>query len=180
MTTKSNDDYLELGELYREHGIDGGVKLFIYSMDSANLIEGKSYLFERASGETLEGVLASFRPHQKWYICHFDCFKNPEMIFPWRKAKVSIRRTELAPLEKNEAYLVDLLGYEIVTTEGQLAGNLNGMEGDGEMARFVVLRKVDGGRDPELMIPAHERLIKKIDHDKKQIVMELPEGLLEL
>jgi 16S rRNA processing protein RimM len=34
--------------------------------------------------------------------------------------------------------------------------------------------------DDELLIPVSEEYIKKIDHENKIIVVELPEGLLDL
>jgi len=39
---------------------------------------------------------------------------------------------------------------------------------------------VDGGAAGEILIPAHEMICKSISVSEKRIVVELPEGLLDL
>jgi 16S rRNA processing protein RimM len=35
-------------------------------------------------------------------------------------------------------------------------------------------------KNKEVLIPIHESFLKKIDHKKKQVMMELPDGLLDV
>ena len=67
-----------------------------------------------------------------------------------------------------------LLGYSIINNNETLSEILEVIEQPHQLlCRIELMNK-------EVLIPINESFLKKIDHKKKQVFMELPDGLLEV
>jgi 16S rRNA processing protein RimM len=67
------------------------------------------------------------------------------------------------------------MGYRVVDRTKGLLGTVSGLEEYPMQTLFRIRRE-----EKEILIPVHEDLILSIDPEKKEIVMELPEGIEEL
>ena len=81
----------------------------------------------------------------------------------------------LAPLPEGTFYHHDLVGCRVVTNDGQDVGTVEGVEGTFAGSRLVVA----GGRG-EILIPLATEICRTIDVAGKRIVIDPPEGLLDL
>jgi 16S rRNA processing protein RimM len=72
-------------------------------------------------------------------------------------------------------YRHDLVGCRVETRDGQAVGTVSGVEGTMAGSRLVI----DGARG-EILIPLASDICTTIDVDGKRIVVEPPEGLLDL
>ncbi|MBR4119863.1 MAG: 16S rRNA processing protein RimM [Bacteroidales bacterium] len=79
--------------------------------------------------------------------------------------------TESEPLNYGEG----ILGYKIYST-GKLVGIIEGVDDSTQNILFSV--KTESGE--ELLIPAVDDFVENIDDEKKEIQMNLPEGLLDI
>ena len=69
---------------------------------------------------------------------------------------------------------INLLGYEVVEDDKILGKILEVIEQPHQiLCRIEIESK-------EVLVPLHEETIKKIDKKKQQVIVELPEGLLEI
>ena len=82
---------------------------------------------------------------------------------------------ELAPLPDGTFYHHDLVGCQVVTARGEEVGTVEGVEGDIGGSRLVV-----AGARGEILIPLATEICRTIDVPGKRIVIEPPEGLLDL
>jgi 16S rRNA processing protein RimM len=82
---------------------------------------------------------------------------------------------DLAPLPPGTFYHHDLVGCQVVTGRGEEVGTVKGVEGTVGGSRLVV----DGARG-EILIPLATEICRTIDVPGKRIVIEPPEGLLDL
>jgi len=82
---------------------------------------------------------------------------------------------ELAPLPEGTFYHHDLIGCQVVTGRGDDVGTVEGVEGTIGGSRLVV-----GGVKGEILIPLVTEICRTIDVPGKRIVIEPPEGLLDL
>ena len=82
---------------------------------------------------------------------------------------------ELAPLPEGTFYHHDLVGCQVVTAGGQKVGTVEGVEGTLSGSRLVV-----AGAKGEILIPLVTDICRTIDVAGKTIVVEPPEGLLDL
>lgn len=75
-----------------------------------------------------------------------------------------------------DAYPLDyFIGYELMDSDNTRVGEIVAVDEQTENAIFIIDR--DG---EELMVPATDDLIVEFDMDKKVMVMDLPQGLLDL
>lgn len=168
-------DYLHIGEIYREHGIHGAVKVYVYSKTSENFREGMKVWLQKEAGDLVEAQVMQVSPYNRWFLTQFSVFKTPEEASQWRKASVWILKKDLSNPDTKEHYLSDLIGFIVVTNKDRIVGCLQGMQGEGESALFVVAS--DSGE--EILIPVVKKWILEIDKKNKKIILSLPEGLIE-
>ncbi|MBI4412311.1 MAG: 16S rRNA processing protein RimM [Deltaproteobacteria bacterium] len=171
--TEKKEELIQIGEIYREHGIKGEVKVWVYSRSDENFRKGMPVILRRTDGEEMEAKILEVTPFQQWFLTRFSFLKNPEEARLWRKAKILVGRKDLASAGMGEYYLFDLIGYAVVDIGGCVIGTLEGMMGEGETALFVVC----GQDEKEILIPAVPAWIEKVDRKGKKIVVKLQEGL---
>lgn len=90
-------------------------------------------------------------------------------------AEVSIPREDRAVLPDGEYYQTDLVGCSVVTREGKPIGTVAGWQEHGGPPLLAVC--ADG---KEVLIPFAKSICVEIDAPGKRIVVDLPEGLLDL
>jgi len=81
----------------------------------------------------------------------------------------------LAPLPAGTFYHHDLVGCQVVTGRGESVGVVEGVEGTLTGGRLVV-----AGTTGEILIPLATAICRTIDVAGKRIVIEPPDGLLDL
>ena len=69
---------------------------------------------------------------------------------------------------------INLLGYTIINEREILGEILEVIEQPHQLLCRIELK------NKEVLIPVNESFLKKIDHKKKQIMMELPDGLIDV
>jgi 16S rRNA processing protein RimM len=82
---------------------------------------------------------------------------------------------ELAALPAGTFYHHDLVGCHVVTGRGEEVGTVEGVEGTVGGSRLVV-----AGARGEILIPLATEICRTIDVSGKRIVIDPPEGLLDL
>lgn len=166
--------YLEIGEVYREHGIDGAVKVFVYSNDTRNFKAGMKVQLRNASGAIQEATIRKVEPYQKWFLTRFSCWTNPEQAKEWRKATILVDRKDLTQNQDGEFYLSDLMGFKVQHEDLKPIGTLTGFEAGAPHEFWAV-----EGEMGSILIPAISDWIRKIDAEAKTITVRLPEGFIE-
>jgi 16S rRNA processing protein RimM len=90
-----------------------------------------------------------------------------------RDAEICVPETDAVKLDTGEFYDWQLEGCEVVTTDGNSIGKVRELMRTGGTENLVV----DGDR--EYLIPFAESICVEVDVEKKRIVIDPPEGLLE-
>lgn len=76
-----------------------------------------------------------------------------------------------------DGYPLDyFIGFDLQDADGTLIGKIIDVNEQTENAIFIVNR----GSNDEVMVPASDDLIVEFDLDKKVMVMDLPQGLLDM
>ena len=90
-----------------------------------------------------------------------------------RELRVPLDR--LAALPPETFYRHDLVGCAVYAADGSRVGEVRGVDGTLGGSRLVV-----DGRDGEILIPMAAEICRSIDVHAKRIVIDAPEGLLDL
>ena len=165
------NDKIQLGEIYREHGIKGLCKVFMFSGSDENLQSDVSYFLESSAGKVLSAKIKEHQPFKRYFLVKFDCFENPEQLQEFRKAKIWIQKKDLAQVE-GEKYDFEWVGYQAVDPNHKVLGEIIDIALT-PTKQFVL--DVDG---EEALIPYVKDWIVSVDDDKQQVVLDVPEGLL--
>ncbi len=92
-------------------------------------------------------------------------------------AEILVPEDGMAPLESGRVFVADLVGCAVVTVDGRPLGPVVDVWEAGGAAVLVVERPETGA---ELLIPLSEAVCPVIDTAAKRIVIDPPDGLLDL
>ncbi len=92
---------------------------------------------------------------------------------PLRDAEVNVLESEAVELEDGEFFDWQLEGCEVETTDGKQIGTVTGLMRTGGTELLVVKG------EKEYLIPFATSICVKVDVDKKRIIIDPPEGLLD-
>lgn len=116
-------------------------------------------------------------------VFRFRGVESIEAAKPLEHGEVLIRRSDRPPPSEGEFYLDDLIGCEVIDRRsGSLVGVVAGWQ---EFGGPVLLEVRPEGSSPDgrsdvVWVPFARSICVEIDPTRKRIVIEPPEGLLEL
>ena len=119
-------------------------------------------------------------------IFHFATSNSVEDAKKLVGCEVRIPLTERARLPEGSYYISDLVGCEVVETNGAKVGVVADVEINGEavLGTPVLTVKVDSARaariGAEIMVPLAQDICPRVDLAARRIEVNLPEGLLDL
>ncbi len=176
MEPSARHSYFAIARIVRPRGIRGEVLAEIHTDFPARFHQ-------------LENVWLSFADQRRRLFALKECWEHKgrivlklggvdsipaaqELIGAW----VEIEAEDAVHLPEGTYFDHELSGCTVVTVEGQVIGTVR------EVLRIPGNNQlvVDGGPAGEILIPAHEGICKSVSVPEKRIVIEPPEGLLDL
>ena len=112
---------------------------------------------------------------QGYPIVRFQGYPDRTAAERLRDTVIEIDEADLPPLPEGEYYIDDLVGLDVVTTDGELVGRLTEVLGTGANDVYVVARP--GLRDA--LIPAINDVVVSVDLQAKRMVINVIPGLLD-
>jgi 16S rRNA processing protein RimM len=167
----NNQEHITIGEIYREHGIKGLAKVYIYS-GSMDQVDNKAAFILEKDGEKMTDVhMLKVSSLGRQFLVQFDCFDNSDDVVKWRKAKISCLRENMN-IDDQTILDQDWEGFVLLNDQGLKLGTIKKVVYT-PLKQFQVL-----ANDEEKLVPVVDDWIISRDTDKKEIVMDLPEGLI--
>lgn len=164
---------LQVGVITQTHGIKGEVKVFPTTDDASRFKNLKEVIMdngkERRNME-IEGV----KFFKQYAIIKFKGYDSINDIEKYKSAKLYVTRDNAVRLRKDEYFIADLIGMEVVTEEGEPFGRMKDVVVTGANDVYAVERE-DG---TEVLLPAIKECVKKIDMDLGQITVHIMDGLI--
>lgn len=168
-------DLLLVGRVARAHGNRGQVIVNPETdFPDQRFVQGTTLLVDLA-GQTTERRIANVRFHQGRPVIGFEGVGSMNEAEALAGAELKVPTSTVGPLPEATYYRHDLVGCEVRTTEGQVVGKVTDVEGTLERSRLVIARQ--GG---EVMVPMVDAICVRVDLAGKLIVVDPPEGLLDL
>ena len=168
-----DDDLLLVGVVARTHGNRGSVIVNPETDFASERFQTGVTLIVGSPGVPMR--ITEVRFHQGRPIVHLEGVDTMDDGEALAGAELRIAATALAPLPQGTYYRHDLVGCEVRDTAGVVIGRVTGVEGTLERSHLIVARR--GG---EVMIPLVEEFCVSVDLAGRRIVVNPPEGLLEL
>ncbi|MBN2538616.1 MAG: 16S rRNA processing protein RimM [Deltaproteobacteria bacterium] len=164
------NNLIEIGIIVKPIGLKGRLKVLSYC-ESAEVLETQTGVFV---GEDIEQV-SSFGVKKIGMMKRGTFTLELEGVGTLESASELVGRSVFVPSENlpdDEYYWKDIIGLDVVTEEGRKLGRLTTILPTGSNDVYVCN---DGER--EILIPAFEDVVRKIDIEKGVMVVMLPEGL---
>ena len=169
------EDVFKIGRLGKPHGVNGEVS-FMFDDD----------IFDRADSDYLileiDGILVPFYYEEYRFhgnetalvkFCDIDTqdqareLSGCDVYFP----------RHLSPNNEEDVSWTEIIGYHLIdSNNNKVVGTIDSVDD----STANILFEVTTEEEREVLIPASEDLIKDVDTDKKEIKIDLPEGLLDL
>ena len=166
-------EYLEVGQIVNTNGLKGLLKINPFTDDITRFERLKTILVEHKK-ELLEFEIESVRYQKKQVLLKLKGIDTIEEAEKYREDYLKIKRNKEEKLPEDTYYIVDLIGLDIYTDNGELLGKLDDVFSTGSNDVYVV--KNSEGK--QILLPAISDVIKNIDLEQKKIVVNLIEGLL--
>lgn len=172
----TSPEWLLVGIIVKPQGLKGEMRVKIKTDFPEKRFAPDSSLsvFHPTIKGLLRVTVAHSRPHKGVYIVKFHELNSIEQVDQLRGAEIKIPIQETYPLEEDEYYFHDIIGCEVVTTEGVTVGTVKDILQTGANDVWVVAR--DNG-EKDLLLPYIDDVIKRVSTTEKQIVIEWMDGL---
>lgn len=166
------EDLFKVGVITSTHGIKGEVKVFP-TTDDANRFKKLKKVILDTGKEKIDMEIAGVRFFKNMVILKFKGIDDINDVEKYRKAELYVTRENAVPLKKNEYYIADLIGMDVVSDEDEELGVIDDVLQTGANDVYVI--KKAGCQD--LLIPAIKDCVKEVDVEGGKMIVHLLEGL---
>ena len=166
------EDLLQVGVITSTHGIRGEVKVFPTTDDPKRFRKLKQVILDTGK-EQLDMEIASVKFFKNMVILKFKGIDDRNDVERMRQAKLLVTRENAVELGKDEYFIADLIGIQVVSDEGEELGTISDVLQTGANDVYVVSK--DGAKD--LLIPAIHACIQNVDVAAGQMEVHLLPGL---
>lgn len=166
------DDMLRVGVITSPHGVHGEVNVFPTTDDAKRFLDLKTVYIDTKK-ELLEREIAGVKFFKNMVILKFKDMDDRNEMEKLRNCDILIDRKDAVPLGKDEYFICDLIGCDIILESGEKLGTLKDVITTAANDVYEV-EKADGG---EILIPAIKDCILETDIEKKVIKVHLLPGL---
>lgn len=122
--------------------------------------------------------MTSCREQGRAFAVQFADIRTREEAEQLRGAFLLVRVDQLAALGPGEYYAFQIVGLTVKTEDGRPIGKVSAVYPTGGNDVYGVERSRGGGRD-EVLIPAVDHVILKIDLKRREMIIREMEGMFE-
>jgi len=169
------DEMVVVGQIARPHGRFGRVLVNASTDFPQERFAPGSTLHVRRAGRVERLTITAMQMHLGRPLLAIEGVTTIDAAETLSGAELRIPEADLTPLPEGSFYEHALVGCEVVTAAGRALGAVRAIEGSASGARLIV----GEGRE-EIQIPLAAEICVEIDVGRRRIVVDPPEGLIEL
>jgi 16S rRNA processing protein RimM len=169
------DALVTVGRIARPHGLRGHVVVNLETDFPEERFRVGERVWVRRTSEVEVLRIEEARFHQGRPVVRFAGVATVEQAEALGRGDLRVDPADLPPLPEQTFRHSDLIGCTVWTAGGQEVGTVVRVDGNMATSRLVV-----GGRGRDVMVPLAEAICVRIDVAQRRIVIEPPEGLLDL
>lgn len=167
------EEILQVGVITSTHGVRGEVKVFPTTDDAARFRRLKEIILDTGKEQiTLE--IEGVKFFKQFVILKFRGIDTIEDVEKYRQKSLYVTRENAVKLKKDEYFIADLIGLEVVDEEEKPLGILKDVLETGANDVYVI--SLSDGR--ELLLPAIKQCVLKVDLEAGRMQVYLLDGLL--
>ncbi len=166
------DNLLEVGQVVNTYGIKGFVKV-VPLVDNNNQFKSFKVLYIESNKKDEELVIEEIKFSKNLVLIKFKGIETIEEAEKLRNKYLKAKREDIK-LEEGAYFIVDLIGLDVITEEGEKLGILSDVLKPGANDVYVV----ETSNKKEILLPVIPDVIKKVDLKEKKVIVKLLDGLI--
>jgi len=168
-------DCFYLGKIVKKYSFKGEL-LVKLDTDEPEIFKNLESVFISLRNNLIPFFVDSCKLHKSQLLrIKFEDVDSEEDADALLKSDLYLPLSILPTLSGNKFYYHEVTGFTIIDEVFGEVGIIDNINDTGAQELFVIDR--DG---TEILIPVNDEFIKKVDRDKKQILVNTPEGLIDL
>ena len=168
-------DCFYLGKIVKKYSFKGEL-LVKLDTDEPEIFKNLESVFISLRNNLIPFFVESCKLHKSQLLrIKFEEVDTEEDADALLKSDLYLPLSILPTLSGNKFYYHEVTGFTVIDENFGEVGIIDNINDTGAQELFVIDR--DG---TEILIPLNDEFIKKVDRDKKQILVKTPEGLIDL
>ncbi len=167
------EQFLRVGVISSTHGIRGEVKVFPTTDDVKRFKKLKNVILDTGR-EHLNLEVEGVKFFKQFVILKFKGIDNINDIEKYKGKDLLVDRANAVRLRKDEYFVVDLIGLEVFTEDGEKFGTMKDVLETGANDVYII----DSLNHGEVLIPAIKQCVLDIDIEANKMVIHLMKGLV--
>jgi 16S rRNA processing protein RimM len=169
-----HEDAFYIGYITKTKGLKGELQLF-FEFDAPDLLD-LDVLFADMNGKMVPFFVSSYKLQtNNTGNFYFDDIDHIDKAQPLLRKKIYLPLTKMPDRSEEDFHYNDLIGYMASDEVHGLLGEI--LEVNEYPQQFVATVSYKG---TEILFPLNEDMIIEIDEELKTLLVELPEGLLDI
>jgi 16S rRNA processing protein RimM len=164
-------DILEAGRIVKTCGLKGRMKVLSY-LESNGILQSLDEVSIKRGPDVKTFKLRDIRISGKFFFLDVEGISDLESAKTFVGCEVLVPADKLAELPEDEYYWRDIIGLEVVTENGDFIGKIESIFATGSNDVYVCK-----GGEREILLPAIADVVRKIDMERRRMVVRLLEGL---
>lgn len=165
-----------LGKITRTNGNKGGLSIFLDVDDPLEYSELDA-VFVEVKKQLIPFFIEEIKIHnsKNTALVYFEDIEDVEEASKLTNSNLYLPLDSLPPLEGNKFYFHEVLDFLLIDEKFGEIGKIKEILDYPNQALFQTFYK-----EKEVLVPVNDQFIQKVDRAKKEILLKLPEGLLEV
>ena len=177
----NKNEWLIVGLITSCHGINGQVKVKSLSdFEERFLVPGMRWLQKENEAPSKIKLLSGFKqPGKETFIVKLQGINTRNHAEEIKKFKILVKTDNLPKLKKEEFHLMELINLEVKTLENgelKIIGKVINLENEKNNLLIIELFK----NQKEVLIPFVKEIVPLVDIKNNFLIINPPNGLLEL
>ena len=168
------DSCFQLGYIVKSHGLKGEVTAFLDS-DEPHAYREMESVFVEQQQRLIPFFIKQLKIQGNKAVISFEGITSVEQANALKSAKLWLPLEVLPELEGDQFYFHEIIGYEVIDSVSGSIGKMKSVYDSGAQDLLAI-----ENQEKEILIPIVDSIITKVDKEAEQILVSVPQGLIEL
>lgn len=169
------DDCFYLGKIAKKFSFKGEVLIYL-DTDEPEMYEEMESVFVEINKNLVPFFITHSQLHKGDFLkVRFEDVDSEEAADAILGCEVYLPLSMLPKLEGNQFYFHEVIGFAIEDKRLGVFGEIVAVNDSSAQPLFEVMQGTT-----EILVPMIDAFLVKIDRDNKKVIMDLPEGLVEM
>lgn len=166
---------LAVGRIRKPHGLTGEVSVEVWTDFPERFAPGTSLLWRGGAPERTLSLVGA-RGHPDQLLLRFEGVDDVDSARALQGGELFVPIEQAHPAPEGFFYEHEIRGFSCEDAGGRVLGIASGLEG----TPAGPMLSVDVGPGREALVPFVHPIVVSVDRESRRIVLDPPEGLLEL